>query len=179
MLDAIGGAESFRTRIQKNEDGSETMLRTKNGMPQFTTTRPPTEVEPDPLYMESGQLYFRLSGSDNPEGSAAATWRMLDIPPSSAYLGKIAPTESAPGLPANDPALVNGQDSLAIAKSAEGKKVVAGFFPASMFSGKMRLFVQAQIGAKETASYGMSVDSFGGGPLLKYSYGGREIQFGL
>lgn len=37
MLDTIGGSESFRTRIQKNDDGSETILRTKNGMPQFTT----------------------------------------------------------------------------------------------------------------------------------------------
>lgn len=180
MLDAIGGSDSFRTRIQTNADGSETMLRTKNGMPQFTTIQPPSEVKSDPLYMESGQLYFRLSGSDNPESSIAATWRMLDISPSSAYLGTITPTEAAPGLPANDPALVDGQDSLAIANgSSGGKKVVAGFFPASMFSGKMRLFVQAQIGAKETTSYGMSVDDSGGSPLLKYSYGGREIQFGF
>ncbi len=40
MLDAIGGADSFRTRIQNNADGSTTMLRTKNGQPQFSTTAP-------------------------------------------------------------------------------------------------------------------------------------------
>lgn len=180
MLDAIGGAVSFRTRIQQNEDGSETMLRTKNGMPQFTTIQPPSEVKSDPLYMESGQLYFTYPGPENPDRSKAAKWRLLDISPSSAYLGVITPTEAAPGLPANDPALVDGQDSLAIAPpSPESKKVVAGLFPASMFSGKMRLFVQAQIGAKETPSYGMTVDASIGSPLLKYSYGGREIQFGL
>ena len=38
MLDAIGGSAGFRTRIQTNPDGSTTILRTKNGMPQFTTT---------------------------------------------------------------------------------------------------------------------------------------------
>lgn len=44
MLDAIGGADSFRTRIQNNADGSTTMLRTKNGQPQFSTTEPSISV---------------------------------------------------------------------------------------------------------------------------------------
>ena len=44
MLDAIGGADSFRTRIQANADGSTTMLRTKNGQPQFSTTEPSISV---------------------------------------------------------------------------------------------------------------------------------------
>ena len=44
MLSALGGAASFRTRIYKHPDGSETMLRTKNGFPQVITTRPPEKV---------------------------------------------------------------------------------------------------------------------------------------
>lgn len=47
MLFALGGAESFRTRIQKNPDGSETMIRTKNGFPQVITTRPEIKVTYD------------------------------------------------------------------------------------------------------------------------------------
>lgn len=39
MLDALGGSEGFRTRISYNADGSVTELRTKDGMPQFTTTK--------------------------------------------------------------------------------------------------------------------------------------------
>lgn len=39
MLDALGGSQGFRTRIQTNPDGSTTVLRTKNGMPQFETTK--------------------------------------------------------------------------------------------------------------------------------------------
>lgn len=44
MLDALGGSEGFRTKLQNNADGSITMLRTKNGQPQFSTISPrPTE----------------------------------------------------------------------------------------------------------------------------------------
>lgn len=39
MLDALGDSEGFRTRISYNADGSVTELRTKDGMPQFTTTQ--------------------------------------------------------------------------------------------------------------------------------------------
>ena len=38
MLDAIGGSEGFRKRLQNNPDGSVTRLTTKNGQPQFTTS---------------------------------------------------------------------------------------------------------------------------------------------
>ena len=38
MLDALGEADSFRTRIRNNPDGSQTVLRTKGGAPRFTTT---------------------------------------------------------------------------------------------------------------------------------------------
>ena len=39
MLDAIGGSEGFRTRYSYNADGSTTEMRTKDGMPQFVTTK--------------------------------------------------------------------------------------------------------------------------------------------
>ena len=47
MLSALGGAESFRTRIHNNPDGSQTMLRTKGGFPQVITTRPPERIAYD------------------------------------------------------------------------------------------------------------------------------------
>jgi len=36
MLDSIGGSEGFRTQQKTNSDGSVTMLRTRNGMPEFS-----------------------------------------------------------------------------------------------------------------------------------------------
>ena len=40
MLSAVGGADYIRTKIQTNADGSDTMLRTRGGAPEFTTTNP-------------------------------------------------------------------------------------------------------------------------------------------
>ena len=36
MLDSIGGSDGFRTQQKTNSDGSVTMLRTRNGMPEFS-----------------------------------------------------------------------------------------------------------------------------------------------
>lgn len=47
MLDSIGGSEGFRTQQKTNSDGSVTMLRTRNGMPEFsrTDTEPPATID--------------------------------------------------------------------------------------------------------------------------------------
>ena len=39
MLDVVGGFDSIRTRIRTNSDGSTTVLKTRGGMPIFTTTK--------------------------------------------------------------------------------------------------------------------------------------------
>lgn len=39
MLAAVDGPDGIRTRISSNAFGSKTMLRTRNGMPEFTTVR--------------------------------------------------------------------------------------------------------------------------------------------
>lgn len=40
MLDAVGGFDGIRTKIRTNPDGSTTILKTRGGMPVFTTTKP-------------------------------------------------------------------------------------------------------------------------------------------
>ena len=40
MLDALGGFDGIRTKIRTNPDGSTTTLKTRGGMPVFTTTQP-------------------------------------------------------------------------------------------------------------------------------------------
>lgn len=197
MLDAIGGSDSFRTRIQEDSaTGQKTMCRTKNGMPQFSTTtasQPQTQV-----YMESGQLTYTTPGEENPSNSDVALWRFLDIPTTNKYLGKIATDELHLGEQQNKPALSEAMDSLAIgyprgatpaadtvSKEAYSaatiiKKFTAKAFPASLFTGKLRLFIQAQYGAKETVvDTGFRVDLSGSSTVLKYAYSGVEITFGL
>lgn len=46
MLDHIGGSGSFRTAIREAADGTKTMLRTRNGMPEFTTEKKEASQKP-------------------------------------------------------------------------------------------------------------------------------------
>lgn len=67
MLDAIGGEGGFRTRIMRNPDGSTTMLRTKNGMPQFETIpakTPIAEAIQDYLYARNITATFPTTPFD-------------------------------------------------------------------------------------------------------------------
>jgi hypothetical protein len=41
MLDAVGGADTIRTKLQGNPDGSTTLLKTRAGMPEFITSQAP------------------------------------------------------------------------------------------------------------------------------------------
>lgn len=56
LLEAVGGADGFRTRIINNPDGSTTMLRTRGGFPEFTTTSPAPKVIEEIGLVESNYL---------------------------------------------------------------------------------------------------------------------------
>jgi len=48
MMNAVGGPGGIRTRIVSNPDGTTTMLRTRNGMPEFSTSgQAVSPVEPE------------------------------------------------------------------------------------------------------------------------------------
>lgn len=47
LLETVGGSQGFRTKITDNADGSTTMLRTRNGMPEFTTVSPTKQMVGD------------------------------------------------------------------------------------------------------------------------------------
>lgn len=203
MLDKMGGSEGFRKSFQTNLDGSVTQCNTRNGMPEFITRGEIPPVQPkNSYYMESGQLEWSFPGDENPTRLDPAKWHFLDIPTTSDYLGKIAGLPPVFGAQTNTPELTEGMESQAIGypyqsdpakvaaiKEAYGnatlmKKLTAAFFPASLFSGKMRAFIQAQYGAKETqAGDPLHVEVFGGSVNLLYkaTIGGvtASVQFGL
>lgn len=49
LLEAVGGASTIRTRVRANADGSETRLRTRDGFPEFVTSKPPVIEDPELL----------------------------------------------------------------------------------------------------------------------------------
>lgn len=49
MLDKLNGSDSFRTAIRKNADGSTTTLRTRNGAPEFVTTKEKESTKSDKI----------------------------------------------------------------------------------------------------------------------------------
>lgn len=132
------------------------------------------QVHGDPaLYCESGQLTWPFRPRYSPLWGEAATWKFMDIPVNSKYLGLVSIGETTRGKQVNDPILVDGMRSEAIgwpkADTGNGpeneikdketqekyfgntitKKKAMSKWPSSLFSGKMRLFMQSLYGARE------------------------------
>lgn len=196
MLDRIGGANQVRTKLRENNDGSITRLKTRFGMPEFVTEGGESgeeNVSAGAAYLESGQLEWSYPAPLSPTRYDPALWHFIGGS-SGRYLGKI---EVSDGSSRNKGLLSEGMSSQAIgyppstdpvedaaSKELYGettvmKKMVVGIFPASIFSGRLRQFIQAQYGAAESVSppFPFYVDAVGTDPILVYSHGGTEIQF--
>ena len=199
MLDAINDTGSFRTRAMIHPDGSQTRMKTKCGMPEFITDEVHTTTEETELtvYMESGQLEYTWPGVENPTASYAASWHFLNIATDGEYLGYIKYDAAHIGNQKNKPALSEGQNSLAVgyppkadpakdtasreayAAATVSKKMMMSMFPASLYSGKMRKFIQAQYGAKEALNNPLGVKLSGTSFTLVYTKGDDELVLGL
>jgi len=149
-------------------------------------------------YMESGQLEWSGIGEENPERLDPAKWHFLDIPTTDKWLGKASVLD---GKQSNNPALTESMDSKAIgytfpqnATDAEKqvirdkyedqlilKKFTASQFTPSLWSGKMRLFMQALYGARMTDKDPLTINLVGTEIVLVYidTKSGESVQFGL
>jgi len=129
-------------------------------------------------YLETGVLTWEFHGINDPKWGEAAKWRFVDIQTNLPYLGTIVAGGADVGKQKNEPELSDGQWSRAIGypkakagstpeietKNAETerkyldstlvKKKVMSAYPSSLFSGKMRLYMQSLYGAREPESAG-------------------------
>lgn len=170
MLDRLGGSAGYRKNFVTAPDGSVTMCMTKNGMPQFTTvTNTVIPVTDHVVYLESGQLEWSYPAPESPWRLDPAVWRFMDIPTTRTFLGYSDKTGTQHG------SVSEGQDSEAVGYPkavvsstitlaqaavldaqaridnealALLRKQTTGTYTPSLFSGKMRLFIQAQYGAR-------------------------------
>lgn len=202
MLDRLGSSEGYRKQWRLNADGSTTRLDTRNGAPRFITTRPEvmtTEEVVTSAYLETGQLEMMMTAPEHPDRGKPAKWHFIGVGTEEDYLGKIRTTEKQLGQQKNKPALSDGMDSLAIGyprsdDPAEDvrrreeyfsvnylRTLAAGLFPASLWSGAMRLFMQAKYGIKGgLAMPALRPDVVGTEIVLRYyTESGESVQLGL
>ena len=162
MLEELGGANGIRHRQRVGPDGVTTHVKTRGGHPHFwNEPLPGSDEEPvSPIYMDSGAVDMLSISSENPLSPLAAPL-YYSTDQKTAYaaeklLGKIAPpdiTNPAPPVdtePGESFIPVTGGDIL-------GKKECAARCPPSMFTGKARLYAQAQLGAP-LRKWGWTID---------------------
>lgn len=171
MLDKTG-AGGFIKSYRTLPDGTVVRLETKNGMPRFITDVS-RQVTADIFYLEmdsgivdllsihEGTSNYNLPGkiyqTDYVASHAGNNERAVGC-------GKIRTSD------ATGPIVPNGADSVAFPSG--GNKVTAKYVPPSMFTGKMRFYVQALYGSTWS-----SLVLFGeteGRPFLKASIGDEE-----
>lgn len=190
MLDQVDDTDNYRTIIREHADGSVTLARTRGGWPEFATTKPEAE-EPDEvvMFLETGHTELPTAGTAeqfyaNRSRGVGKWWFKTST--AANWLGYIKNTlgeqhavknkgvgktiqdgfadELADGMPspATSVRLKNTGDWVL---SMLEKRRSMQLCPASMFSGKMRLYMQARYGALlrttmdiESADYGVKVD---------------------
>lgn len=186
ILDAIGGSEGFRTRIQKDATtGIDTMLRTKNGMPQFSNL-PVQAGEDGPIFMDSGAIDVGPTGPlsaerfDNAILHYGTTQRLYQS--MRQLLGKLFPSSMICDPPDEGVAAASflvSADQLGVRDQTlldllYEKKLCAAYAPASLFCGKARLYMQSQYGTP-TSNWRWSLSLENSIPELASSDSGIKI----
>jgi len=170
MLDAVNDTWNYRTRIMNHPDGSKTRMKTKGGMPEFVTDKVSTTLPESTctLKMDSGVVdlvsatfsgalpddaadgilhrtdYVSQHIAANPNGSSFGPVDGAIHPPN--YAGE-SPDDGL--VAASFSRLVDGQ----YAGSSYDKKRTVTMCPPSMFTGKMRQYVQALYGRHDHAEF--------------------------
>lgn len=167
MLDAIDDTGNFRTRLMLHPDGSTTRMKTKAGMPEFITDEvPPVEDETCTLKLDNGVVdllsasFLGTTAGDHDDGILHRT----------SYVSQhIAASVADPATGPVDGTIhppkfvgVSPDDNLAAASfkylgeypfgaSAYDKKRMSVLCSPSIFTGKMRQYMQALYGRHDHA----------------------------
>lgn len=153
MIDVFSGSQNIRTELRDNPDGSQTMLRTRAGWPEFSTNTPTGKpVDECFIDMDTGVVDMRDVGDGAPyqlaNGKVYRTFYMQTQVPIGSVVtgcGKISP----PGVTGR--VVANGADSVGFNTKPSGtdlvdKKKLAWRMPPSLFTGRARMYVQALYG---------------------------------
>lgn len=151
-IDHLGGANQIRTSIRIEESDTckvTTRLRTRGGFPDFIVEKECSDTkEKKPVYMDSGVVDLLSIAPGNPLTALSCPLYYGSVQQgyfaNGKLLGKIVPPSiAAPAPPAN---ATPGLSFTAARGDLVGKKEAAAKCPASMFTGKARLYAQALYG---------------------------------
>lgn len=181
MRSSVPDTNSFNTRFMTNADGSTTRLRTRGGMCEYVTEQLPTSASETlcKLAMDSGVVDL-LSASflhnNTYDDSSGVLYRTAYVQQVVAgpvggitgpVIGEIKPPKSAGTAPDN------GTPAKSFIASEEkgspyDKKRLTAIVPPSIFTGKMRMYVQALYGRHDHAEMLQLPTDGGGRPPMLY-----------
>lgn len=154
MLDILDGADNIRTKVQRFVEGTKvttTRLRTRAGNPEFITEVTDDDDEPESIYMDTGVVDLLSIAPDDPRSMESAPLYYGVIQRTYYALKKLLGKIFPPSVKSRKPP-VEGEAGKSF-KKKEGadlltKKECAAKCPASMFTGKARLYAQAHYGGE-------------------------------
>lgn len=160
MLDQVGGSEGYRKNFRVEPDGTTTMLTTKNGQPQFQTlVSGGSDESKNTAGLASGAVFLKPTGE---------TYYMR----TTAVAAYAAPDAKVKLVDRIDKTLIGTQPkdkSKATAAVAFAPPMITRC-PASLFTGKMRLYVQCLYGSIDALPADLElVDSGTSMPSLIYA----------
>lgn len=188
MLDAVNDTGSFRTRIRQNADGTSTRMRTKGGMPTFYTDEVETTTPEEPvcsIAMDSGVVDLQaadfrgiypgahdsgiLSYTDYVYQHVASNGDALSTGP---IMGKINPPSFKGTAPA-DHSVAKSFDA-SEGKDPYDKKRTSIVCPPSIFTGKMRMYVQSLYGRHDHGEL-FALANGASGPAVLFQMGSTAV----
>ncbi len=151
MLDELGGADGIRHRQRTGADGVVTHVKTRAGHPHFWSEEVESKAsEVFSLYMDSGAVDLLSISPYDPRSQLAAplyySFKQHAAYSAKELLGKIKPPSVTNNTPPPDG---SAGDSFTPEEGSDllGKKDCAAKAPPSLFTGKSRMYAQAQLGA--------------------------------
>lgn len=166
MIAKVGGPGAIRTEIQSLPDG-EVMLRTRNGMPEFTRKGATTgSTVVCSLEMDSGVVDLISTSPYSPGFAASGIIRNTDYVAAHGVSGEAVGHGKLNYPKLIGPVIADGSEAKAFASSYTGhtgyteRKKVTDRVPPSIFTGRTRLYVQSLYGGTwkdlilSDASYG-------------------------
>lgn len=151
MISKVGGPNTIRTEIQKLPDG-EVMLRTRNGMPEFTRKAISSAINTCSLEMDSGVVDLISASQYSPGFALSGIIHDTDYVAAHGGSGEAIGHGKLNYPKLVGPVIADGSEAKAFASSFIGstgytdRKKVTNRVPVSIFTGRTRLYVQSLYG---------------------------------